>query len=92
MDRYLTGKYDGISIQEYLEEKKTKWYIVWKIWATCYLKDDVRYWWESFNCYKMKILSDKEFEQVFLDKGSHAKKKENARSSSLSSSQVHRIV
>ena len=75
MDRYFTRKDDGISIQEYLEENKIKWYIVWKFWAAYYLKDDVKLWWESLNRDKMKTLLDKEFEQVFLDKWYHAKKK-----------------
>ena len=41
-----------------------------------YLKDDANVWWNSLNYDKMMTLSDEEFEQVFLDKWSHAKKKE----------------
>ena len=41
-----------------------------------YLKDDANVWWNSLNHDKMKTLSDEEFEQVFLDKWSHAKKKD----------------
>ena len=46
-----------------------------------YLEDDAKVWWNSLNHDKMKTLSDKKtlsdekFEQVFLDKWSHAKKK-----------------
>ena len=42
----------------------------------CYLKDDANVWWNSLNYDKMMTLSDEEFEQVFLDKWSHAKKKD----------------
>ena len=40
----------------------------------------------------MRTFSLQTFEQVFLDKWSHAKKKESASPNSLSSLQVHRSV
>ena len=65
-----------ISIEEYLEEMKSRWKTSWRYWVNFYLKDDANVWWNSFNHDKMKTLSNEEFEQVFLDKWSHAKKKD----------------
>ena len=76
---YFTRKYDGISIDEYLEEKKITWYIAWRIWEAYYLKGDAKVWRESLNRDKMKTLSDNEFEQVFLDRWSHAKDNDQTR-------------
>ena len=67
---------DGKSIEEYLEETKSSWKTSWRNFVNCYLKDDANLWLNSLNYDKMMTLSDDEFEQVFLDKWSHAKKKD----------------
>ena len=76
MGLHFTGSDNGISIEEYLEERKSRWKTSWWDWVNFYLKDDANVWWNSLNHDKMKTLLDEEFEQVFLDKWSHAKKKD----------------
>jgi hypothetical protein len=44
--------------------------------VSLHLQDDAKVWWNFLNHDKMKTLSNEEFEQVFLDKWSHAKKKD----------------
>ena len=44
------------------------WAYIWKVM--------LKVWRNSLNRDKMKTISDEEFEQVFLDKWSHAKKKD----------------
>ena len=41
-----------------------------------FLDDDAMVWWESLDYDQLQTLLDEEFEQVFLDKWSHAKKKD----------------
>ena len=72
----FTGNDNGISIEEYLEEIKSRWKTSWRDWVDFYLKDDANVWWNSLNHDKMKTLLDEEFEQVFLDNWSHSKKKD----------------
>ena len=45
------------------------------LWIDAYFRDDAKVWWCSLDSRKMDALSDEEFEQVFLDKWSHAKNK-----------------
>ena len=76
MDFSFTRNDDGMSIEEYLEEWSSKWKTSWCNWVSLYLQDDARVWWDSLNHDKMETLSDEEFEQVFLEKWNHAKKKD----------------
>ena len=73
---YVTGNDNGISIEEYLEGRKSRWKTSWRNLVSLYLQNDAYIWWKSLNHDKMKTLLDEEFEQVFLDKWSHAKKKD----------------
>ena len=41
-----------------------------------FLDDDATMWWDSVDLDQLKTLSDELFEQVFLDKWFHAKKKD----------------
>ena len=68
MGLHFTGNDDGKSIEEYLDERKSIWKTSWRDWVDFYLKDDANVWWNSLGHDKMKMLSDEEFEQVFLDK------------------------
>ena len=72
---YLTGNNDGSSIEECIKKCKPQWENSWRLWIDTYFKDDAKVWWCSLDSRKMKALSDEEFEQVFLDKWSHAKNK-----------------
>ena len=58
-----------------------------------YLSDDARtWWWNIANHERVYRLEDEEFENLFLDKSSHAKNKDNASPNSLSSFKVHSSV
>ena len=76
MDLSFTGNDDGMSIEEYFEEMNSKCKTSWQNWVSLYLQDDAKVWWDSLNHDNIETLSDDEFELVFLDKWSHAKKKD----------------
>ena len=54
---------------------KSQWENSWRLWIDAYFKHDVKVWWCSLDSRKIKALSNEDFEQVFLDKWSHAKNK-----------------
>ena len=66
--KYFTWNDDGMSIEEYLEERRSKWKTSWQNRVSLYLQDDVEVWWNSLNHEKMETLSDDEFEQVYFRK------------------------
>jgi hypothetical protein len=70
------GKIDGPTIEEYITYWKKRCSYVWILCLSTYLVDTTAIWCESLNHDKLKTLSNDEFEQVFLDKWSHAKKKD----------------
>ena len=55
-------------------------------------RDAKTWWWNSVNHDRVYMLQDEEFEQLFLDKWSRAKKTDNASPNSLSSFKFHRGV
>ena len=79
INMYLTGNTDGPSIEEYIKYEKDVWTTSWRFWVELCLKDDAKVWWKSLNHVKLKTLSNEEFEQVFLDKWSNAKKTDKVR-------------
>jgi hypothetical protein len=70
---FFIGKYDDISIEEYIKSIESLWGNQWKnrVWLS--LKDDVMVWWYEVKSEAIHALSDKEYENLFLDKWSHAK-------------------
>ena len=90
---YFTRKPDGPSIEKYIAHYKLVYLQWWRFMVKDHLlEDDKTWWWNAVNHDRVYMLQDEEFEQFFLKKWYHAKKKENASPNSLSSLQVHRSV
>ena len=60
------GNDDGRSIEEFLEEIKSKWKTSWRNLVSLYLQDDAKVWWNSLNHDKIKELSNESFEKFVL--------------------------
>jgi hypothetical protein len=80
---FFTGKDDGPSIEEFIKDRKSSKKENWKDLVVCKLQGDATIWWKSLNYNKMMALSDEEFEKLFLDKWSHAKKNDKERNKGL---------
>ena len=92
-DMYFTGKPDGPSIEKYIAHYKLVYPQWWRLKVKDYLSKDVKtWWWNLFNHDRVYRLQNKEFEKLFLNKWSRAKKKDNASPNSLSSLKVHRSI
>ena len=73
----FTGKDDDPTIEEFIQRIKSKYGICWKIAVWFNLTEEADRWYSSLDYQQLIKLSDAEFEKVFLDKWSRARKKEN---------------
>ena len=94
---YFTGKDNGITIEEYIKQKKFVWYKSWKWWVVQNFRDEATTWWELLNQKKCYNLPDEEFEKLLLDTWSHARKQDKEKhvglfSAGISLLQVHGLI
>ena len=90
---YFTRKPDGPSIEKYITHYKLVYPQWWRSKVRDNLSEDARtWWWNLVNHERVYKLEDEEFEKLFLNKWSRAKKKGNENPNSLSSFKVHRGV
>ena len=94
----FTGKDDGPTIEEFIQRSKSTHGKYWRIPIVCSMRDEAKKWWLSLDHHqKMTNISDAEFEKLFLDKWSRAKKKENEThkrlfATGVSLLQVHALI
>ena len=93
IDMYFTRKLDGPSIEKYIAHYKLVYPQWWRLKVKDCLNESAKTEWRnSVNHDKVYILQDEEFEQLFLEKWSHAKNKNNEIPNRLSSFKVHKGV
>jgi hypothetical protein len=56
---YFTGKYDGPSIEYFLNEEKLVWKEHWRGLVNLHLQGDVTIWWNFLDYNMIRKLSDK---------------------------------
>jgi len=69
---FLTRKYDGPSIEAFINFQKSLWPEKWKYHINHDFMKDARKWWQSMDHDKMMGISDEAFEKILLDKWPHA--------------------
>ena len=74
---YFIGKYDGPTIEEFIQRYKSTHGTYWKLPMVLNMRDETLKWYSSLDYQQLNKLSDAEFEKVYLDKWSRARKKEN---------------
>jgi len=74
---YFTGKDDGPTIEEFIQRYKSTHGKYWKLPMVFNMKDEALKWYSLLDYQQLNKLPDAEFEKVFLDKWSRARKKEN---------------
>ena len=94
---FFTGNNNGPTIEEFIKIQKSLWQKHWKCFIVANFKDEAVTWWESPDRQKHLSLPNEEFEKVFLDKWSHARKQENKTckglfSNGMSLLQVHQCI
>jgi hypothetical protein len=73
---FFTRKYDGPSIEEFIQSQKSLWKGKWKSFADWGFKDDALIWWQSFHHFEWMSLSEEAIEKLLLDKWSHTMSKD----------------
>jgi len=93
---YFTGKDNGPTIEEFIQRINSKYGICWKAIVRLNLTEEANRWWKSLGIKQLDDLSDKEFEKLFMDKWSCARKKNETRqglcSTGISLLQVHVLI
>ena len=90
---YFIGKSDGPSIEKYIAHYKLVYPQWWRLKVKDrFIEDAKTWWWRLVNHERVYRLKGEEFENLFLDKWSRAKQKDNASPTSLSSFKVHTSV
>jgi hypothetical protein len=74
---YFTRRFDGSRIEEYVKWMNSKNPLFWRIDLHVNLKDDAHIWLDGLSYEDIKALSDEEYEKLYIDRWSHAKKKDN---------------
>ena len=78
---YFTGKDDGPTIEEFIQRYKSRYGTTcgtfWKFQMLSNMRGEAQKWNLLLNYDWLNKISDAEFEKVFLDKWSRARKKEN---------------
>jgi len=94
---YFTGKYDGPTIEEFIQRYKSTHGTYWKLPMLLNMRDEAQKWNSSLDYKQLIKLPDAEFEKVFLNKWSRSRKKENETHKGLISTgvsllQVHGLI
>ena len=75
MTLYFTGKDDGPTIDEFIQRYKSTYGTYWKLPTLFNMRDEAQKWNSSLEYQQLIKLSDAEFEKIFLDKWSRARKR-----------------
>ena len=93
----FTGKDNGPTIEEYIKEKNSLWAHHWRFFVVGNFKYEAATWWGLLNQKKCSNFPDEEFENLLLDRWSHARKQNNEKyvrlfPTSISLLQVHGLI
>ena len=92
----FTRKDNGPTIEEFIQRIKFKYGVFWKAILWLNLTEEADLWWNSLGIKQLDDLSDEEFEKLFMDKWSCARKKnetcQGLCSTGVSLLQVHGLI
>ena len=94
----FTGRDDSPTIEEFIQIIKSKYEIFWKDMVRLNLQEEADRWWRSLGIKQLDNLSDEEFEKLFMEKQSCARKKKETKEpkglfpTGISLLQVHGLI